>query len=305
MNIDLRQGDCLELMKEIPDKSVDLVLCDLPYGVTACKWDCIIPLDKLWEQYHRIIKDNGAMVFTAKQPFTTTLISSNLKNFRYEWIWDKKRISNPMLAKKMPLSQHENICVFYKKAPIYNPQPYKKSTTGHAVAILNKQDKGNRKYILCTNNENNIAEDICYKRIKSVIKGNEKYADITGIDSNLKYFKTDFVDSKGTDKNKRKLVNESTDMLCIKESAFEKVLDKKDFKIFKNNKIHLGIIFDEEVISEFVKEAKKIDNNFHIYVFSLDASVPEEEFEEIKNKIKLCPIPEVILHVYRRVFKND
>jgi len=115
------QGDCLELMKSIPDGSIDMILCDLPYGTTACKWDSIIDLDLLWEQYNRIIKDNGAIVLTASQPFTTKLISSNYKMFRYEWIYSKTKGTGFLNANKMPMKQHENILVFYKKLPTYNP----------------------------------------------------------------------------------------------------------------------------------------------------------------------------------------
>lgn len=115
--------DCLEGMKHIPDKTVDMILCDLPYGTTACKWDEIIPFDLLWEQYKRVIKDNGAIVLTASQPFTTKLIASNISWFRYEWIWKKgKHTTGFQNAKRMPLKNHENICVFYKKSPTYHPQ---------------------------------------------------------------------------------------------------------------------------------------------------------------------------------------
>ncbi len=115
-------GDCLKVMKHIPDNSVNMILCDLPYGTTFCSWDSIIPLDKLWEHYNRICKEDAAMVFTAAQPFTTILAASNLKNFRYEWIWEKPQGTNPMNAKIMPLKSHENILVFYRKKPTYNPQ---------------------------------------------------------------------------------------------------------------------------------------------------------------------------------------
>lgn len=114
--------DCLEGMKRIPDKSIDMILCDLPYGTTACKWDVIIPFGPLWVQYERIIKDNGAIVLTASQPFTSALVMSNQKMFRYEWIWEKDRPSNPLLANKRVMPQHENILVFYKRQPTYNPQ---------------------------------------------------------------------------------------------------------------------------------------------------------------------------------------
>lgn len=115
--------DCLEGMKGIPDKSVDMILCDLPYGTTARnKWDTIIPFDKLWAQYNRVIKDNGAIVLTAQTPFDKVLGSSNIKNLKYEWIWRKESGTGFLNAKKMPLKDHENVLVFYKKLPTYNPQ---------------------------------------------------------------------------------------------------------------------------------------------------------------------------------------
>ncbi len=120
--------DCLEGMKRIPDKSIDMILCDLPYGTTACKWDTIIPFEPLWEQYNRIIKDNGAIVLFGSQPFTSELIHSNLKLFRYEWIWEKHKPSNFALAKRQPMKYHENILVFYKKQPLYNPQMIKRES---------------------------------------------------------------------------------------------------------------------------------------------------------------------------------
>lgn len=112
-------GDCLEVMPNIPDKSIDMILCDLPYGTTACKWDTIIPFEPLWKQYKRIIKDNGAIVLTASQPFTSKLVMSNLKMFKYEIIWDKIKPSTGLHAKIQPLRQHENILIFGGKT--YNP----------------------------------------------------------------------------------------------------------------------------------------------------------------------------------------
>lgn len=114
--------DCLEGMKLIDDKSIDMILCDLPYGTTACSWDSIIPLDKLWEQYKRIIKEMSAIVLTASQPFTSSLVMSNFKYFKYELIWDKTKGSNVFNVNKMPLKSHENILIFYKSQPTYNPQ---------------------------------------------------------------------------------------------------------------------------------------------------------------------------------------
>ena len=116
------QMDCLEGMKLIPDKSIDMILCDLPYGTTDCKWDTVIPFEPLWEQYERVIKDNGAIVLTASQPFTSALVMSNPKLFRYEWIWDKCNVTGHLQAKRMPMKQHESVLVFSKKQTKYNPQ---------------------------------------------------------------------------------------------------------------------------------------------------------------------------------------
>ena len=116
-------GDCLEVMPEIADKSIDMILCDLPYGTTACKWDTIIPFEPLWEQYKRIIKDNGAIVLTASQPFTSALVMSNIKMFKYSWVWVKTKASGHLDAKNKPMKKHEDILVFGNKGfPNYYPQ---------------------------------------------------------------------------------------------------------------------------------------------------------------------------------------
>src|SRR5574344_1067946 len=112
--IQIKQGDCLELMKEIPDESIDMILCDLPYGTTACKWDTVIPFEPLWKEYERVIKENGAIVLFASQPFTSQLINSNLKLYKYNWVWQKDKPTNFALANKQPMKYHEDICVFYK-----------------------------------------------------------------------------------------------------------------------------------------------------------------------------------------------
>lgn len=114
--------DCIKGMERLPDKSIDMILCDLPYGTTKNKWDSIIPLDQLWEQYERIIKDNGAIVLTAQTPFDKVLGASNLKLLKYEWIWVKESGTGFLNAKRMPLKNHENVLVFYKKSPTYAPQ---------------------------------------------------------------------------------------------------------------------------------------------------------------------------------------
>lgn len=120
--IKLHHGNCLEIMRNIPEKSIDLILCDLPYGTTDCKWDNVIPFNVLWELYNRVVKDNGAIVLFAAQPFTTKLIHSNLKQFKYCWYWVKPQVSGFALAKKQPLRVVEDICVFYKKQVDYKPQ---------------------------------------------------------------------------------------------------------------------------------------------------------------------------------------
>ena len=120
--MELIQGDCLEIMKNIPSASVDMILCDLPYGTTRNKWDTCLNLGKLWEQYKRIIKDNGAIVLFSQMPFTAALVMSNPKMFRYEWIAEKSLATGFLNAKRMPMKAHENILVFYKKLPTYNAQ---------------------------------------------------------------------------------------------------------------------------------------------------------------------------------------
>src|ERR1035437_4220050 len=119
-------GDCLEVMQKLPDKSIDMILCDLPYGTTACKWDTIIPFEPLWEQYKRIIKDNGAIVLTASQPFTSALVMSNPDWFKYQWVWDKKIPSGMSYARFQPMRQHEDILVFCEGKTIYNAQMTKR-----------------------------------------------------------------------------------------------------------------------------------------------------------------------------------
>lgn len=132
--VELLNGDCIELMKTIPEKSVDMVLCDPPYGTTTKnKWDSVIPFELLWESYNRVVKDDGAILLFGQPPFSSLLISSNLKMFRYEWVWNKPLAQGFLNANRMPMRATENISVFYKKQPVYNPQktegkPYNKGT---------------------------------------------------------------------------------------------------------------------------------------------------------------------------------
>ena len=161
--VQLFKGDCLELMKNITDKSIDMILCDLPYGTTKCKWDTVIPFEPLWEQYNRIIKDNGAIVLFGQDKFTAKLMLSNEKNHRYNLIWDKVLKTGFLNANRMPLRKHEDICVFYKKLPVYNPQKvigdkpshssgtkpmseYQNNNYGKFENVDNSKKHGNMKY---------------------------------------------------------------------------------------------------------------------------------------------------------------
>lgn len=128
----IKQGDCLDLMQEIQDNSIDMILCDLPYEQTHNEWDTIIPFDKLWEQYNRIIKDNGAILLFASNLFMGQVIMSNSQMFRYTLVWDKVRTTGFLNANRMPLRRHEDICVFYKKLPTYNPQMVEGGEPSHS-----------------------------------------------------------------------------------------------------------------------------------------------------------------------------
>jgi len=142
-------GDCYDLIKNIPDKKVDMILCDLPYGTTRNEWDNIINLDLLWQEYERIIKDNGAILLTAQTPFDKILGNSNLKLLKYEWIWQKNKATGYLNAKKMPLKEHENILVFYKNLPVYNAQGLikkEKSTINKGLRGRKKQGAGGTNY---------------------------------------------------------------------------------------------------------------------------------------------------------------
>jgi DNA modification methylase len=153
MRIDLRHGDCLEILPTIPASSVDMVLCDLPYGTTQNKWDSIIPLDRLWAEYRRICR--GAIVLTAAQPFTSALVMSAPDLFKYQWVWDKSQVTGFLNAKKQPLRRHEDVLVFYSRQPTYNPQfsdgkPYSISrshaTSNYGSQVYNSTDSDGRRY---------------------------------------------------------------------------------------------------------------------------------------------------------------
>ena len=178
-------------------------------------------------------------------------------------------------------------------------------TTGHAVLELNEENKAKRQFILCTNDENNICTEVCYPRISKVMQGykNNKKQSIASLGGNLRYYKTSFVPQEPTDKNKEKLTREATEMLCLRENAFEFVSEKNGYKIYKNDKKYVGIIMEQEEIENFKKEVNKYNKPISVYIFSLSEEDFSDEFADMKNKIKVCSIPEAILKVYRRIFK--
>ena len=174
-NIKLHNGDCLEVMKDIHDNSVDMVLCDLPYGTTRNKWDSIIPLDKLWEQYSRICRDNAAIVLFSQAPFDKVLGASNLDMLKYEWIWEKENGTGFLNAKKMPLKIHENILVFYKELPVYNPQM--RSGTPYIAIRKDNPSKNYGEYHECTTVSNGDRYPISilkFKRDKNKVHPTQK-----------------------------------------------------------------------------------------------------------------------------------
>ena len=162
-------GDCLERMKEIPDGSVDLILTDPPYGTTACKWDSVIPLEPMWNELKRIIKPNGAIVLFGSQPFTSVLVASNLKMFKYELVWEKDKPSNFAVSKRRVMKYHENVLVFYDGVCTYNPQ-MTVGTPNHSVGkgIRKKQNETGANTKFVTNKTDGL------KHPKSVIKHNRE-----------------------------------------------------------------------------------------------------------------------------------
>lgn len=142
MMLELMHGDCIEMMRGIPDRSVDMVLSDLPYGTTECKWDSVIDLNSMWLELDRITKERSAIVLTSAQPFTSLLVSSNIKKFRYDWVWEKGNATGFFNAKKMPLRAHESVLVFYDKLPTYNPQ----KTYGHERKTAGRKEIGSDVY---------------------------------------------------------------------------------------------------------------------------------------------------------------
>jgi len=177
-------------------------------------------------------------------------------------------------------------------------------TTGHALMVMNREDDGNRKFILCTNNESGIAEDVCYPRLRKAIKG---FGDATDtkecFNENLRYFKISSVNSSKTDKNKNKLTKNAVSMICVKENAFEDIENTDTIKVFRGQNKSVAILLDIDFLESFKKIIKKVEGPVSIYVFSLGNDLYEEEFEEFGDKVTVSPIPEAIYKVYKRIFQ--
>lgn len=175
-NIKLYQGDCLDIMGvNIPDKSVDMILCDLPYGTTQCSWDTMIPFEPLWEQYKRVIKDNGAIVLFGSEPFTSKLVCSPIDLFRYDLVWCKNRGTDFLNANRKPLDCHENILVFYKKSPTYNKQqwyssPYKRKGNNRRAVVYGAVHEMGR----VSSGERNPTSILCFARAENRLHPTQK-----------------------------------------------------------------------------------------------------------------------------------
>jgi site-specific DNA-methyltransferase (adenine-specific) len=169
--IQLHHGDCLEIMKSIPDGSVDMILTDPPYGTTACKWDTVIPFEPMWGQVWRVLKPNGACLLFGSEPFSSALRMSQIKQFKYDWIWDKVNPSGFQLAKKIPMKQHENVSVFYRKTSLYNPMLVKKEKPRLTKHYGKSSESNPLKYI---STENHLVTHSYPKSIVSISNANRK-----------------------------------------------------------------------------------------------------------------------------------
>ena len=274
----------------------------------------------LEEEYFKLLKDNR-IVFGKNgkgKPSRKRFLSDAMeKGLTPKSIWDdvgtttngtqeledilgEKKFNNPkpvsLIRRILELTTDKNSVVLDFMAG--------SGTTGHAVLEANNDDGGNRQFVLCTNNENNICTEVCYPRVKKVMQGykNKTGEKVVGLGGNLKYCKTDFVGSEPTHRNKKLLTDKSIEMLCIKENTFDEVISKKDFFTFKNKEKFTAILFDEMRMEEFKNEIKKLKMPVSVYVFSLEGDDFKEEFENLKNDITLCSIPEAILKVYRRIY---
>lgn len=256
--------------------------------------------------YGRIVKGSKWDIFERDY----LLKDGKQKSMKAKSIWDEKELNYENAKKEMkeifkgecPFDYPKTVFLMKKIINLSMPKEgilldyfAGSGTAGHALLEINNMMNTNMKFILATNDENGICTKICYPRVKKILSKKKGY---------LKYFKTDFVNAQSTDKNRKRLVDKSTEMLCLKEYCFDEIKKGRDFRIFRDNQgKHMGIVYSDEGIEVFKKEVKRINKKFIVYVFSLDESAREEEFEDIKRMVELKPIPAVILNVYRRIFK--
>ena len=285
----------------------------------------IYPIDKhgverKWVFSRKSVVDIKNQLF-CKKIGSEIVIMRRKNEASYRTVWDDKKyyaniygskLLNRLIKVTFPFPKSLYAVADCIKAVIHNKNDATildffagSGTTGHAVMLLNKLDDGKRKFILCTNNENKIAEEVCYPRIKNSINGVSDYSDITGFKENIRYYQTTFISkSSVSDDVKYKLVERSREMICIREDTYEEIVNKKYIKIFKNSVHYTAILFHLDSFSDFKKELYKLDKETHIYVFSLTTDTYDEDFRDLKQKYELCPIPESILQVYKRVFRE-
>jgi len=239
----------------------------------------------------------------------------------YRTVWDDKKfyaniygskLLNTIIDKNFPFPKSLFAVMECIKAVIHDKNDAiildyfaGSGTTGHAVLELNKEDAGNRRFILCTNDENNIATEVCHPRMAKVINGyvNADGKKVNMLGGNLKYYRTDFVPAESTDENKEKLTNQSTEMLCLRENTFEPVLEDGPIKIFQSKEKYTAILFEQSAIPQLKTIINDYEKHVHVYIFSLGDDTFAEEFSDLKDKVTVQSIPAAILRVYRRIFK--
>ncbi len=311
-----KNGECYVTNDDKAKNKADLKILPITDGQEmSWRWS----KDKIQKEKHNIIIENGGKtptIYKKQRPSIGDLPSSKPKTIFYKpeyssgngtaqlkSLFGDKVFNNPkpldLIKDLIRITSPKNgICLDFMAGS---------GTTGHAVLDLNKEDDGNRKFILCTNNENKIATDVCQPRLQKVMKGykNIKGEKVEGLGGNLKYFTAyDFVESEPSDKNKHKLVNKCTEMLCIKEGIYDLVTENDDYKILKSHdNRYLGIIFYEDAIDEYKKAIKKIDAQINTYVFSLGDDPHTAQFADVTDKVVLQAIPEIILKVYQEIFR--
>jgi len=258
MNIDLRQGDCLEVMKGIPDGSVDAIITDPPYGSTQNKWDSVINLELMWAEIWRVLKPNGACLLFSMNPFTAKLISSQIKYYKYEWIWVKNLKTGNLNARRMPMGGHETIQVFYKKPPTYNPQKRKRTTEVKSGNKKNSKTSnyGKQRDEYADRQDNWINPDTIINGIKCVHNSSGKVHPTQKPTELFEYLIKTYTDegdivldnTAGSGSLGEACIEENRDFILIeKEPNYYEVIKDRVGKIFKNYGLDLQPLLDERM----------------------------------------------------------